>query len=179
MNRQMRRVQKKAEERQNEERDRLKAKRITKRQRVLSRRRERVANRLSGGTTTGTTTGLQKAKVGRFTNIILPVVLVFIVLQAVLPRPEGEGAGTRQFSLLIEVLYYTLFSYFGYIWLAKRTIPNAFAIAAGAGAVVAALLQGMLYLLPNFEPNVQLLVFAIPAAILGAVLARLVFSRAT
>jgi hypothetical protein len=177
MNRQMRRIQKKAEERQNDERDRLKAKRITKRQRVLTRRRERVSNRLSGSNNTAT--GLQKAKIGRFTNIIVPLVLVFIVLQAVLPRPEGEGAGTRQFSLIIEVLYYTLFSYFGYIWLSKRNIANAFPIAAGAGAVLAAVIQGVLYLLPNFEPNLQLLVFAIPAAIVGAVLAQLVYSRAT
>jgi hypothetical protein len=175
MNRQMRRIQKKSEERQNEERDRLKAKRITKRQRVLTRRKERLTNRVSSGSNPG----LQKAKIGRFTNIIVPLVFVFIVLQAVLPRPEGEGEGVRQFSLIVEVLYYTLFSYFGYIWLSRRNIANAFPIAAGAGAVLAALIQGVLYLLPNFEPNLQLLVFAIPAAIIGAVLAQLVYSRAT
>jgi hypothetical protein len=177
MNRQMRRIQKKAEERQNEERDRFKSKRREKRQRVLSRRKERVANRMSGGGNTNTS--LQKDKIGRFTNIIVPLVLVFIVLQAVLPKPEAEGGeGIQQFSLIVEVLYYTLFSYFGYLWLAKRNIANAFPIAGAAGAVLAALLQGVLYLLPNFEPNLQLLVFAIPAAVLGAFLAQLVYSRA-
>lgn len=174
MNRQMRRIQKKAEEKQNEERDRLKAKRITKRQRVVARRRENLTSRSSGGGNSG----LQKDKIGRFTNIIVPLVLVFIILQAVLPRPEGEGEGVRQFSLIVEVLYYTLFSYFGYIWLAKRNIANAFFIAASAGAALAVLVQGILYLLPNFEPNLQLLVFAVPAAIIGAVLAQLVYSRA-
>jgi Flp pilus assembly protein TadB len=176
MNRQMRRIQKKAEERQNEERDRLKSKRREKRQRVLSRRRERLTNRASGSGNANT--GLQKDKIGRFTNFIVPLVIVFIILQAILPRPEAEGEGIQQFSLIIEVLYYTLFSYFGYLWLAKRNIANAFPIAGAAGAVLAALLQGLLYLLPNLEPNLQLLVFAIPASVLGAFLAQLVYSRA-
>ncbi len=177
MNRQMRRVQKKAEERQYEERDRLKAKRVEKRQRVLSRRRERVSNRLSGGGSGGNT-GLQKTKVGRWSGTFLLVVAAFIILQAILPRPEAEAGGIGQFSFVIEVLYYLLFGYFGYLWLARRNQPNAFPIAGAAGAVLAALLQGILYLLPGFEPNLQLLVFAIPASVLGAFLAQLVYSRA-
>lgn len=178
MNRQMRRVQKKAEERQNEERDRLKTKRKEKRQRVLSRRRERVSSRLSGGSSGGSNTGLQKTKVGRWSGIFLIVVAAFIILQAILPRPEADTGGIEQFSFVIEVLYYLLFGYFGYLWLARRNQPNAFPIAGAAGAVLATLLQGLLFFLPGFEPNLQLLVFAIPASVLGAFLAKLVYSRA-
>ncbi len=181
MNRQMRRVQKKAEEKQNLERDRFKAKRVEKRQRVLSRRRERVANRLSGndgGNNSGTNTGLQKTKVGRWSGVFLLVVTAFIILQAILPRPEAEAGGIGQFSFVIEVLYYLLFGYFGYLWLARRNQPNAFPIAGAAGAVLAALLQGLLLLLPGFEFNLQLLLFAMPASVLGAFLAQLVYSRA-
>jgi hypothetical protein len=177
MNRQMRRIQKKAEEKQNLERDRLKTKRSEKRQRVLSRRRERVANRISGGSSSSTS-GLQKTKVGRFSGIFLLVVTAFIILQAVLPRPEGETGGLGQFSLIIEVLYYVLFGYFGYLWLARRNQPNAFPIAGGAGAVLAILLQGALYLIPGLEANGLLLALAIPASVLGAFLAQLVYSRA-
>jgi hypothetical protein len=176
MNRQMRRVQKKAEEKQYLERDRFKAKRREKRQRVLSRRRENVSSKLTGGSNANS--GLQKTKVGRFAGIFLLVVLAFIILQAVLPRPEAEAGGTSQFSFIIEVLYYLLFGYFGFLWLARRNQANAFAIAAGAGALLAALLQGALLLLPAFEPNLQLLIFAIPASVLGAFLAQLVYSRA-
>jgi hypothetical protein len=178
MNRQMRRVQKKAEERQNEERDRFKAKRVEKRQRVLSRRRESVSSRLSGSSTSSNAS-LQKTKVGRWSGPFVLVVLAFIILQAVLPRPEADAGGIGQFSFIIEVLYYLLFGYFTYLWLAKRNQPNAFPIAGAAGAVLAALLQGLLFLLPGFEPNLQLLVFAIPASVLGAFLAQLVYSKAT
>jgi hypothetical protein len=176
MNRQMRRVQKKTEEKQYAERDRLKAKRIHKRQRVFSRRRERVAGKSAPSGSSGT--GLQKSKVGRFAGIFLLLVIAFIVLQAILPRPAAEAGGISQFSFIIEVLYYVLFGYFGYLWLARREQPNAFPIAAVAGVVLAALLQGALWLLPGFEPNVQLLIFAVPAAVLGAYLAQLVYSRA-
>jgi hypothetical protein len=175
MNRQMRRIQKKSEEKQNLERDRLKSKRVEKRQRVLSRRRERVANRMSSG---NSSSSLQKAKIGRFSGVFVLLVAAFIVLQAILPRPEADAGGIGQFSFIIEVLYYVLFGYFGYLWLARRGQANAFPIAGGAGAVLALLLQGVLFLLPGFEPNVQLLVFAIPASVLGAFLAQLVFSRA-
>jgi hypothetical protein len=175
MNRQMRRIQKKAEEKQNLERDRLKSKRIEKRQRVLSRRRERVANRMSGG---GSSTGLQKTKVGRFSGVFLLIVTAFIILQAVLPRPEADTGGIGQFSFIIEVLYYVLFGYFGYLWLARRGQANAFPIAGGAGAVLAVLLQGALYLVPGLEPNGLLLTLSIPASVVGAFLAQLVYSRA-
>jgi hypothetical protein len=175
MNRQMRRIQKKSEEKQNLERDRLKAKRIEKRQRVLSRRRERVANRMSGGSSGG---GLQKTKIGRFSGVFLLVVTAFIILQAVLPRPEADTGGMGQFSFVIEVLYYVLFGYFGYLWLARRGQANAFPIAGGVGAILAVLLQAALFLIPGIEPNLQLLVFAIPASVLGAFLAQLVYSRA-
>jgi hypothetical protein len=177
MNRQMRRIQKKAEEKQNLERDRLKSQRREKRQRVLSRRRERISNRTTGGNTSPST-GLQKTKVGRFSGIFLLVVTAFIILQAVLPRPEADTGGIGQFSFVIEVLYYVLFGYFGYLWLARRNQPNAFPIAGGAGAVLAVLLQGALFLIPGLEPNVLLLALAIPASVVGAFLARLVYSRA-
>ena len=177
MNRQMRRIQKKTEEKQNLERDRLKSKRVEKRQRVLTRRRERVANRLSGSGTSSTS-GLQKTKVGRFSGVFLLVVSAFIILQTVLPRPEADAGGIGQFSFIIEVLYYVLFGYFGYLWLARRGQPNAFPIAGGAGAVLAILLQGALYLIPGFEANGLLLALAIPASVVGAFLAQLVYSRA-
>jgi hypothetical protein len=176
MNRQMRRIQQKSDEKQNLERDRLKAKRVEKRQRVLSRRRERVANRMSGGGSSNS--GLQKTKIGRFSSVFLLVVTAFIILQAILPRPEADAGGIGQFSFIIEVLYYVLFGYFGYLWLARRGQANAFPIAGGAGAILAVLLQGLLFALPGFEPNLQLLVFAIPASVLGAFLAQLVYSRA-
>jgi hypothetical protein len=177
MNRQMRRIQKKAEEKQNLERDRLKSERREKRQRVLSRRKERVSNRLSGSSSSSNA-GLQKTKVGRYSGIFLLVVTAFIILQAVLPRPAAEAGGIGQFSFIIEVLYYVLFGYFGYLWLARRNQPNAFPIAGGAGAVLAVLLQGALYLIPGFEANGLLLALAIPASVLGAFLAQLVYSRA-
>ncbi len=167
----MRRVQKKAEEKQHLERDRFKAKRREKRRRVLSHRKEQVSSRNSSP--------LVKAKIGRYAGIFSLLVIVFIILQAVLPRPTAEAGGIQQFSFVIEVLYYTLFGYFVYLWLARREQPNAFFIAVATGVALAVLLQGALFLLPGFEPNVQLLIFAVPAAIIGAVLAQLVYSRAT
>ncbi|MGL4610008.1 MAG: hypothetical protein ACRCYY_10030 [Trueperaceae bacterium] len=180
MNRQMRRIQKKAEEKQYAERDKFKAKRSEKRQRVLSRRRERLASSSNSNKSNNNNAGgLHKTKVGRFSGIFLLVVAAFIILQAVLPRPEEGEGGISQFSFVIEVLYYVLFGYFAYLWLARRNQPNAFPIAGAAGAILALLLQGLLFALPNLEPNLQLLALAIPGSVLGAFLAQLVYSRAT
>jgi cation transport ATPase len=171
MNRQMRRVQKKAEDKQWKERDQLKAERLVKRQSILSRRRNRTKSSSSSPRTT-----LAKSKVGRWSGIFAIVSTLVIILQSVLPPSTTDQ--NPIFIFVVQVAYYLLFGYFVYLWLERRGRPNALYWTVGVGAVLIAAINLALLFIPTMNPDWRVAALGVPMVALGAYLAKLVYSRA-
>jgi cation transport ATPase len=172
MNRQMRRVQKKAEDKQWKERDQLRAERLVKRQNLVSRRR---APRAKAASTSARAT-LAKSKVGRWSGIFAVVSTLVIILQSVLPQTANDQNPILIF--VVQVAYYILFGYFVYLWLERRNRPNALYWTIGAGVVLIAAINLSLLFVPTMNPDWRVAALAAPMVALGAYLARLVYSRA-
>jgi hypothetical protein len=174
MNRQMRRVQKKAEEKQWKERDQLKAERLAKRQSFFSRRR--APKKTSGNASTVPRTSLQKSKIGRFAGIFALVSTFVIILQTLIPTTGTDQNPT--FLFIVQVLYYLLFGYFVYLWLERRNYPNALYWTAGIGLALIIILSVAAWLMPVVNPDLRIAVLGAVMVGLGAYLARLLYVRA-
>ena len=153
MNRQLRRAQEKADEKQ--EKEKVKAKKA-KRLKKEERRERRAAAKSAEKTTTKPT-----AKEGgqprrrpdlfyRFAGVVTMFTTVFIVLQALAPRPEET---TTSFSLIVEVAYYFIFGYALTMWLTKRGVARALPAAIAAGIALAAGLQAAMLVVPLVAPD--------------------------
>ena len=170
MNRQMRRVQKKAEEKQWKERDQLKAERLTKRQNIFKRRSTPKKSDSSPRA------GLEKSKIGRFAGIFALVSIFVIVLQTLIPTTGTDQNPT--FLLIVQVLYYLLFGYFVYLWLERRNRPNALYWTIGIGLALIVIVNVAALLMPVVNPDLRIAVLGAGMVGLGAYLARLIYIRA-
>ena len=183
MNRELRRAQKKADEKQERDRARAKAARQEKRQRRRAKPKKKADPR---PVNENATPEQRKRLPGRFSSLLTLFVTAFILLQAVTPilaQMSGGAAPEPQiFQLVVEVLYYALFGYFACLWLMRSGFQQALYIAMGTGiglAVVSVAAQFIAqFYYPNLVPNFALLYAGIPAVILGAYLGRLVYQRA-
>jgi hypothetical protein len=166
MNRQLRRAQKKADDRASKEKERAKAARVAKRQERIAKRSE--PKKLSDP-------NVKKQVPGRYSRIWAIVTGAIIVMQAVSP-PLPEGQDSRLW-LAVEVIYYPLFAYFVYLWLAREGRNNALLISLVASIGLAVLLGAVRYFAPWLEPDLRLMLLAIPAAVAGTFLAKFIFTR--
>ncbi len=171
MNRQMRRVQKKAEEKQWKERDQLKAERLTKRQNIFKRRSTPKKSDSSSPRSS-----LQKSKIGRFAGIFALVSTFVIVLQTLVPTTGTDQNPT--FIFIVQVLYYILFGYFVYLWLERRNRPNALYWTIGIGLALIVIINVAALIVPVINPDLRVAVLGAGMVGLGAYLARLIYIRA-
>jgi TRAP-type C4-dicarboxylate transport system permease large subunit len=172
MNRQMRRVQKKAEEKQWKERDQLRAERLAKRQSMLARHKAAKKTRRSDNPRAT----LQKSKIGRFAGVFALVSTFVILLQTIIPT-----AGTDQnptFIFIVQVLYYLLFGYFVYLWLERRNRPNALYWTIGTGLALIVMANAAALFIPGVNPDWRVALLGAVMVGLGAYFARLIYIRA-
>ena len=152
MNRQLRRAQEKADEKQ--QKDKVRAKKA-KREKKEERREKRAAAK------SNKTEAKKPAKEGgqprrrpdlfyRFAGVVTMVTTVFIVLQALAPRPEET---MTSFSLIVEVAYYFIFGYALVMWLSKRGVSRALPVAIATGVALAAALQAATFVVPVVAPE--------------------------
>jgi hypothetical protein len=169
----MRRVQKKAEEKQWKERDQLKAERLVKRQNFWARRK---TVKKSGSSSSTPRTSLQKSKIGRFAGIFALVSTFVIVLQTLIPTTGSDQNPT--FLLIVQVLYYLLFGYFVYLWLERQNRPNALYWTIGRGLALIIITNVAALFMPVVNPDLRIAVLGAGMVGLGAYLARLIYIRA-
>ena len=149
MNRQLRRAQEKADEKQQKEKTKAKqAKRAKKEE-----RRERRAAAKSEAKKIPKEGGQPRRRPDlfyRFAGVVTGFTTVFIVLQALAPRPEES---ITSFSLIVEVAYYFIFGYALVMWLSKRGVSRALPIGIATGIALAAGLQAAMLVVPLVAPN--------------------------
>ncbi|MCA9837596.1 MAG: hypothetical protein KC422_11805 [Trueperaceae bacterium] len=168
MNREMRRAQEKADKKQEQAKERLKAERILKRQRVMQRRQQpRKPREVSPGE--------RKKLPGRFSSLFTAMVAIFIVMQSIIPPASDQN---QTLAFVINVLYYFMFGYFMYLWLARIQFKQALNVTIGAGIGLTLALLGAQFAIPGLSPEFRLIFFAIPAVILGTFIAQFIFNKA-
>ncbi len=167
MNREMRRAQEKADKKQVEARDRLRTERRVKRQRILQRRKEPKKSQSSSPQ------GERKLP-GRFSSIFTLMVAVFIVLQSIIPPTPGQNP---TFAFIINVLYYFMLGYFMYLWLARIQFKQALYVTIASGVGLALAMAVTQFAIPGLSPEYRLVLFAIPAVILGSFVGQLIFTK--
>ena len=170
MNRQLRRAQEKAEQKQSRDKQKAKA---AKREKRTRRREKRASTKSSGDAKQNAAPAKRRPDLFfRFAGPITIFTTVFIVLQSIAPRPEENSIG-----MIVEVAYYFIFGYGFCLYLMKRGQNNALQIAAGTGVGLAVLLQGVAYFVPTLAPNLILLLAGSVTAVLGALAGRWVANR--
>ena len=175
MNRQVRRAQEKADQKKDREKLRArKAKRERKETKKELRREKRAAAQASRSEPR-----LRQGPFNRFSGVFLAMTTVFIVLQAVVPRPVPEGVGERtiMFNFATEVLYYLLFSYILYTFLLRRNVKEPLYLSLGIGVALTLALLLVQAFIPAVAPNYRLVLFAVPAVIAGSFTGRWVASK--
>ncbi len=180
MNRQLRRAQSKQDKKNDKEKQR---RRSARRGRVRSAQASRQARRQAAKEGKTESAPRRTRDPGRFSGALLIATIFFIALNAAVPRGDiatdgGFFTSPTSFNI-IGALYYGLFGYFGVLWLNRRRMGRAFAVAIFAGLMlllggeVAKFIQG------EYAPEVLFLVLVPPGLILGALLGRWVFDNAT
>ena len=170
MNRQLRRAQEKADEKQQKEKVRAKkAKRVKKEDRREKRAASKSAARKSAKE--GGQPRRRPDLFYRFAGVVTMFTTVFIILQALAPRPEET---VTSFSLIVEVAYYFIFGYALTMWLSKRGVGRALPVAIATGVALAAGLQAALLVVPVVAPDLPTAALLAPdwtLFLLGSVLA--------
>ena len=170
MNRQLRRAQEKADQKQTRDKKKAKAAKREKR----TRRREKRASSKANRTANKTSAPARRRPdlFFRFAGPITMFTTVFIILQAIAPRPEQNSIG-----MIVEVAYYFIFGYGLCLFLMKRARPNALQVSIAAGIGLAALLQIAVFFMPELEPNLLILLAGSVTVVLGALAGRWVANR--
>ncbi len=175
MNRQLRRAQEKSDEKAEKDKQKAKQARVEKRQRrIVKRQEQREKRKEEGSEAKPKVIKDPKRLPGRFSSILAIMTLGFIVLQAVIPVADSQNP---TFALVIQVIYYLLFSYFLYLWLARSQFKQALYLTVGVGVAVTLGLIGLQLALPNVTPDFQMMPLGIAAVIIGTLLGQLVFNR--
>lgn len=180
MNRELRRAQKKAEEKQQKEKVRVRQAKRQKREEIVARRKNRIA---SGKAKDSSTPSSRRSNPGRFARALSIVTAAFIVFQSVpvaLLVNNAETAQTQSptLTLVVKVLYYLMFGYFAFLWAARSNVAQALNISIGAGLGLAAALLLAQFVIPTIQPEFVVAALAVPAVVLGAFGGQLVWNRA-
>jgi hypothetical protein len=179
MNRQLRRAQKKQDEKADKDRRRKRAdrrSRIANLRAERSRRRSDVAKRREEGKSGGDASparsgGGRMRNPGRFSGVLLIATIFFISLNAAVSRPDVEAGASflnspEAFSV-IGALYYALFGYFAVMWLNRRQLGRPVALALFAGVMLALGGEAAKLIQGEYTPDLLFLALLAPALLLG------------
>jgi|FLYL01.1.fsa_nt_gi uncharacterized protein YciI len=108
---------------------------------------------------------------GRFAGFMALATLVLIIMGAFSPR-EGEPL-----ELVVDSFFFVFLGYFTALWLLRRASSQVLAIVMSGGLAVAIAVELLKTQGEGLSPQPLLIFTAVPALILGVVLARLVFRR--
>ncbi len=184
MNRQLRRAQKKQDEKVDKERQKRKDKRTAKvsslRERRAKRRQEsleRAEARKRGeepkAITADASPAARRKRPGRFSGALMMATVFFIVLQSAVP-PEQPG----EVDVLRSVTsagFYLLFGYFSTLWLMRRDTPKPIMMTLITGAMLTLGVEIAKYFQPGMVTDPLMLALAVPGLVAGAFLGRLVY----
>jgi hypothetical protein len=181
MNRQLRRAQKKQEDKFDKERQKQKDKRRAKvtslRERRAKRRQEtleRAEARRRGETPKPAAEESpqdKRRRPGRFSAALMMLTIFFIVLQSAVP-PEPGGDVLRSVT---SAGFYLLFGYFSTLWLMRRDTPRPITMTLITGALLVIGVEAAKFFQPAMEIDPLMLALAVPGLFAGAYLGRLVF----
>lgn len=188
MNRQLRRAQKKQDEKVDKERQQRKDKRQAKvsslrerrakrRQESLERARARKRGEESAkGQASSAAAPAAKGKgkrPGRFSGALMMATVFFIVLQSAVP-PEQVG----EVDVLRSVTsagFYLLFAYFSTLWLMRRDTPKPIMMTLISGGMLTLGVELAKYFQADMGTDWLMLALALPFLVAGAFLGRLVY----
>jgi hypothetical protein len=186
MNRQIRRAQEKSEKKREKE---IEKQREARKAARLSRRRKKPAKpaRLAASEAKPAKAGSEQAdeapaqaatpsparprRSGRFAGFMALATLVLIIMGAFNPR---EGA---PLELVVDSFFFVFLGYFTALWLLRRASTQVLGIVMSGGLAVAIAVELLKTQGEGLSPQPLLIFTAVPALILGVVLARLVFRR--
>lgn len=184
MNRQLRRAEKQKEERAEREKAKAQAEKRARREArkaAVKKRREALkAGRKEGGQDAKKPPepgAPKRTNPGRFSGGLTAATVFFISLQAVAP-PDVSLAGQ-----VVSASFYLLFGYFATLWMMRRSAEQPIVVVVAASALMALVtLANQRYgLFLGDELPLQvaplMLALAVPFAILGGYLGRLVWNR--
>ena len=184
MNRQLRRAQRKQDEKFDKERQKRKDKRHAKvsslRERRAKRRQESLARaeaRRRGEapkpSAADDSPAAKRRRPGRFSGALMMATVFFIVLQSAVP-PEQVG----QVDVLRSVTsagFYLLFGYFSTLWLMRRDTPRPIVMTLITGALLVLGVEIAKYFQSDTGTDLLMLALAVPGLVAGAFLGRLVY----
>lgn len=169
MNRELRRIQKKADEKKGKEKTKNKQKRVSKIQNKRQKRKDKIikkSNSKSKSSKSGFNTDRSKFAV-RMAAPFTIFTAFFIGVQVFVPTKESDTFNPA-ITQAIEIAYYLFFGHFLMIWLLKRGMKKALWYAIPAGLILTAGLQAANYLV-NQNLNLQVLAFGSMAAVAGSI----------
>lgn len=163
MNRQIRRAQEKSDKKREKEQGNRNPRRASASPGSSTPKKQRKSSGNAAGATLP----------GRFAGVFALVAVLLIASQALLPAPEmtiGE--------YIISALSYSILGYFLCLWLVRRAQPRALLITAAAGLMLSVGVESARFVQPDMTPFPLLIALAFPAAVLGGVIAKWIFSKA-
>jgi hypothetical protein len=190
LNRQLRRAQKKQDEKVEKERQKrkdkrrakvssLKERRARRRQEALERAQARKRGEepakpraTESGSAAGSS-GARRRRPGRFSAALMMATVFFIVLQSAVP-PERPG----EIDVLRSVTsagFYLLFAYFSTLWLMRRDTPRPILMTLITGGMLTLGVEVAKYFQPDMGTDWLMLALAVPFLVAGALLGRLVY----
>ncbi|HEX7021688.1 MAG TPA: hypothetical protein VF171_02450 [Trueperaceae bacterium] len=169
MNRQMRRATEKSESKK--EKDKVRQRRIRRQARVERTQRKTAKPRPKPAA------DKTPSRTGRRSGLLTAAVIALLVFKEIAPAFTAEDASqlTGVGAYVIDAAYFLFLGYFGCVWLLRRSAARAFEKTLVAGVVLAVLIEGAKYFLPQLTPDLISLALAVPAVVLGALLGRLVY----
>jgi hypothetical protein len=182
MNRQIRRAQEKSEKKREKDiekqREARKAARLSRRgkkpakpSRPASSEQRAKTEAKQADEAPAQTAAPRPRRSGRFAGFMALATLVLIIMGAFNPR---EGA---PLELVVDSFFFVFLGYFTALWLLRRASSQVLAIVMSGGLAVAIAVELLKTQGEGLSPQPLLIFTAVPALILGVVLARLVFRR--
>jgi hypothetical protein len=185
MNRQLRRAQKKQDEKSDKDKQRRRAVRRSRIQSLRAQRSKRGDGAAKRGERGGNSGGGSRPRArnpGRFSGVLLIATVFFIALNAAVPRPEVEAGGgflssPEAFSI-IGALYYGLFGYFAVLWLNRRQLTRPLMLALVSGVMLALGGEAARFIQGDYAPDLLFLLLIPPALVIGTFGGRWVHNQA-
>ncbi|HHO55807.1 MAG TPA: hypothetical protein ENK21_05415 [Trueperaceae bacterium] len=168
MNRELRRIQKKADEKKYKEKQKNRQKRISKLQNKRQQRKTKIVkNSKTKSSKSKFKTDRSRFAV-RFAEVFTLFTAFFIGIQVFVPKSQSE-IFSPQITQAIEITYYLFFGHFLMLSLLKRRVKYGLWYGLAAGLILTAGLQTANYLV-NQTINLQVLAFGSAATIAGVAL---------
>ena len=173
MNRELRRIQKKADEKKEKEKSKNKKKRLSKLQNKRQQRKNKIIKSTKSKSKPRFNTDRARFAV-RMAEMFTLFTAFFIGVQVFVPTKQSNTFSPA-ITQTIEIAYYLFFGHFLMIWLLKRRVKYGLWYAIAAGVVLTGGLQLANYLI-NQNLNLQVLAFGTLASIAGSIMGQFFYS---